>query len=108
VDHRRRLGLASRRWLATELGMRDVGAAGCVHLVAGAFTRGVQIHLGPRIGRFNADGSANDLRPYNLPMTMLGLMLIFVGIAPVRSTSGRARPGSSRGARRASACGSSS
>jgi ammonium transporter, Amt family len=50
-----------------------------VHLVAGAFTLGVLIHLGPRIGRFNADGSANDLRPHNLPMTMLGLMLIFVG-----------------------------
>jgi ammonium transporter, Amt family len=66
-------------WLATELGMRDVGAAGCVHLVAGAFTLGVLIHLGPRIGKFNADGSANDIRPHNLPMTMLGLMLIFVG-----------------------------
>ncbi len=66
-------------WLVTELGLRDVGAAGCVHLVAGAFTLGVLIHLGPRIGRFNADGSANELRPHNLPMTMLGLMLIFVG-----------------------------
>ena len=66
-------------WLSTEFGLRDVGAAGCVHLVAGAFTLGVLIHLGPRIGRFNADGSANDLRPHNLPMTMLGLMLIFVG-----------------------------
>jgi ammonia channel protein AmtB len=66
-------------WLVTEFGLRDVGAAGCVHLIAGAFTLGVLIHLGPRIGKFNADGSANDIRPHNLPMTMLGLMLIFVG-----------------------------
>ncbi|MEA2180428.1 MAG: ammonium transporter, Amt family [Solirubrobacteraceae bacterium] len=66
-------------WLATELGLRDVGAAGCVHLVAGAFTLGVLIHLGPRIGRFAADGTPRDIRPHNLPLTMLGLMLIFVG-----------------------------
>jgi ammonia channel protein AmtB len=66
-------------WLTTELGLRDVGAAGCVHLIAGAFALGVLIHLGPRIGRFAADGTPRDIRPHNLPMTMLGLMLIFVG-----------------------------
>ena len=44
-------------WLVTEFGLRDVGAAGCVHLVAGAFTLGVLIHLGPRIGKFSADGT---------------------------------------------------
>lgn len=66
-------------WMLTELGFHDVGAAGCVHLIAGAFTLGVLINLGPRIGRFNADGSANTIRPHNLPMTMLGLMLIFIG-----------------------------
>ncbi len=66
-------------WMLTELGFHDVGAAGCVHLIAGAFTLGVLINLGPRIGRFNADGSANTIRPHNLPLTMLGLMLIFIG-----------------------------
>lgn len=66
-------------WMLTELGFHDVGAAGCVHLIAGAFTLGVLINLGPRIGRFNADGSANTIRPHNLPITMLGLMLIFIG-----------------------------
>lgn len=66
-------------WMLTEFGFHDVGAAGCVHLVAGAFTLGVLIHLGPRIGRFNSDGSANTIQPHNLPLTMLGLMLIFVG-----------------------------
>jgi len=66
-------------WMLTELGLHDVGAAGCVHLIAGAFTLGVLINLGPRIGRFNADGSPNTIRPHNLPLTMVGLMLIFVG-----------------------------
>lgn len=66
-------------WMLTEFGLHDVGAAGCVHLIAGAFTLGVLIHLGPRIGRFDADGRAVTIKPHNLPMAMLGLMLIFVG-----------------------------
>ena len=66
-------------WMLTQLGFHDVGAAGCVHLIAGAFTLGVLINLGPRIGRFAADGTPITIRPHNLPMTMLGLMLIFVG-----------------------------
>ena len=65
-------------WMLTELGLHDVGAAGCVHLIAAAFTLGVLINLGPRIGRF-VDGRARAIVPHNLPMTMLGLMLIFVG-----------------------------
>ncbi len=66
-------------WMLTELGFHDVGAAGCVHLIAGAFTLGVLMNLGPRIGRFGPDGSPRAIRPHNLLMTMLGLMLIFVG-----------------------------
>ncbi|MCL8024623.1 ammonium transporter [Nocardioides bruguierae] len=65
-------------WLLTEWGWHDFGAAGCVHLIAGAFTLGVLINLGPRAGRF-IDGKAITIPPHNLPLTMLGLMLIFVG-----------------------------
>jgi ammonium transporter, Amt family len=66
-------------WMVTELGFHDVGAAGCVHLIAGAFTLGVLMNLGPRMGRFLPDGTPRAIRPHNLLMTMLGLMLIFVG-----------------------------
>jgi ammonia channel protein AmtB len=37
------------------------------------------IHLGPRIGKFNADGSANHIAGHNMPLTMIGLMLIIAG-----------------------------
>jgi ammonia channel protein AmtB len=37
------------------------------------------INLGPRVGKFNADGSANDLPGHNMPMTLVGLMMIIVG-----------------------------
>ncbi len=66
-------------WLLTEWGWHDFGAAGCVHMIAGFYALGVLINLGPRIGKFNADGSANDLRPHNMPFAVTGLMLIIVG-----------------------------
>jgi ammonium transporter, Amt family len=66
-------------WLTAQFGFHDVGAAGCVHLIAGAFALGVLINLGPRIGKFNPDGTANDLSGHNMPMTVIGLMLIIVG-----------------------------
>ncbi len=66
-------------WLLTEWGWHDFGAAGCVHMIAGFFALGVLINLGPRIGKFNPDGSANDLSPHNLPFAVFGLMLLIVG-----------------------------
>lgn len=66
-------------WLVTQFGVHDFGAAGLVHAVAGFFALGVLIHLGPRIGKFNADGSANHLPGHNMPLTVTGLMLIIAG-----------------------------
>jgi ammonia channel protein AmtB len=66
-------------WMLTKLGFHDVGAAGCVHMIAGFATMGILINLGPRIGRFLPDGKPVTIRPHNLPLTMLGLMLIFTG-----------------------------
>ncbi len=66
-------------WLVTDWGLHDFGAAGLVHAVAGFFALGVLINLGPRIGKFNADGTSNDISGHNLPFTVTGLMLIIVG-----------------------------
>ena len=66
-------------WLVTEFGVHDFGAAGLVHAVAGFFALGALIHLGPRVGKFNPDGSANDIIGHNMPFTITGLMLIIVG-----------------------------
>jgi len=37
------------------------------------------INLGPRLGKYNSDGSANNLSGHNMPLTLIGLMLIIVG-----------------------------
>ena len=66
-------------WLTVKWGYHDVGAAGVVHMVAGFFALGVLINLGPRVGKFNADGSANAIKAHNIPFTITGLMLIIVG-----------------------------
>ncbi|WP_289034561.1 ammonium transporter [uncultured Roseibium sp.] len=66
-------------WLTTVWGLHDVGAAGCVHTVAGFFTLGVLINLGPRIGRFTADGKLVNIAGHNMPMSLIGLMLIVMG-----------------------------
>jgi ammonia channel protein AmtB len=66
-------------WLVTKFGYHDFGAAGVVHMIAGFFSLGVLINLGPRIGKFNADGSANHIPGHSMPMTLIGLMLIIAG-----------------------------
>jgi ammonia channel protein AmtB len=66
-------------WLLTDLGLHDVGAAGCVHTVAGFFALGVLLNLGPRLGRYAKDGTPVDIHGHNMPLTLVGLMLIIVG-----------------------------
>ncbi len=66
-------------WLTTKFGLHDTAAAGCVHTVAGFFTLGVLINLGPRLGRYNADGSINEITGHSMPMSLIGLMLIVMG-----------------------------
>ena len=65
-------------WMTTLWGFHDFGCAVVVHCVSGWFTLGVLINLGPRIGRF-VDGKARPILPHNIGLTMVGLMLIFVG-----------------------------
>ena len=66
-------------WMFTQLGYHDFGCAALLHGVAGFFALGVVINLGPRIGKFDAQGNPRAIMPHNLPLTMVGLMLIFVG-----------------------------
>ena len=66
-------------WLVTGFGFHDVAAAGCVHTVAGLFAFGVLLNLGPRVGKYNDDGSANDLEGHSLVLSFVGLLTLIVG-----------------------------
>ena len=72
-------GWSAGGWLTTNYGFHDSIASLVVHGVAGAFTLGVLLNLGPRIGKYDMRGRARAFRPHNTHMTLMGLMLIFTG-----------------------------
>lgn len=72
-------GWSAFGWMFTKLGYHDFGCAAVVHGVSGFFTLGVLLNLGPRIGKYDERGKPQPILPHNLPLTMVGLMLIFVG-----------------------------
>lgn len=66
-------------WFTTKWGFHDFGCAVVVHAVSGSFTLGVLLNLGPRIGKYDENGNPKPILPHNISMTLVGLMLIFVG-----------------------------
>jgi ammonia channel protein AmtB len=72
-------GWSAEGWMTKAFGYHDTIAGGVVHGVAGAFALGVVINLGRRVGKFQPDGTPRVIPPHNQWMTLLGLMLIFVG-----------------------------
>ncbi|MBU9722057.1 MULTISPECIES: ammonium transporter [Bacillaceae] len=65
-------------WLA-ELGKQDFAGSTVVHLTGAMAALAATIILKPRIGKFNKDGSANDLAGHNQVYTALGVLLLWVG-----------------------------
>ena len=55
-------GWSAGGWLTTGFGFHDSIASSVVHGVAGAFTLGVLFNLGPRIGKFDAAGLAQNIQ----------------------------------------------
>ncbi|MBD2102560.1 ammonium transporter [Leptolyngbya sp. FACHB-261] len=72
-------GWSAFGWFLPKLGYHDFGCSAVVHGLSGFFTLGVLLNLGPRIGKFDAQGRPRQILPHNLPLTMVGLMLIYVG-----------------------------
>ena len=66
-------------WMVRELGYHDAYASGVIHAIAGGFALGVLVVLGPRIGKFAADGTPRDIVPHNPWLVTIGLFLIYTG-----------------------------
>ena len=60
-------------------GAVDFAGSGVVHMTGGAVGLAIAIVLGPRIGKFNKDGSANTIPGLNIPMGVLGTIIMFFG-----------------------------
>jgi Amt family ammonium transporter len=65
-------------WLA-ELGFHDFAGSTVVHAVGGVSAFVGAAMIGPRIGRFNADGSGNPISGHSLPLAMLGVFILWFG-----------------------------
>ncbi len=60
-------------------GAVDFAGSGVVHMIGGATALAGAIVIGPRIGRFNKDGTANAIPGHNIPMGILGTIILFFG-----------------------------
>lgn len=65
-------------WLA-QLDFFDFAGSTVVHLTGGATALVGAMILGPRLGRFNADGSSNAIPGHSVPLASLGVFILWFG-----------------------------
>ncbi|MCC7077405.1 MAG: ammonium transporter [Acidimicrobiia bacterium] len=60
-------------------GAVDFAGSGVVHAVGGVTALMGAIVLGPRLGKYNKDGTASALPAHNIPMGIIGTIILFFG-----------------------------
>ena len=60
-------------------GAVDFAGSGVVHAVGGMVALAGAIIVGPRIGKYNADGTANVIKGHNTPYVVIGTFILFFG-----------------------------
>ncbi len=65
-------------WLGG-LGMVDFAGSAVIHALGGFAALAAAMILGPRIGKFTADGRANIVPPSNLPLASVGAFILWFG-----------------------------
>ncbi len=60
-------------------GMVDFAGSSVVHLVGGVAALAGAIVIGPRIGKYNADGTVNTIPGHNIPMAIVGTFILAFG-----------------------------
>lgn len=60
-------------------GAVDFAGSGVVHMIGGCIALAGAIVLGPRIGKFNKDGSANTIPGHSISLGILGTIILFFG-----------------------------
>ncbi|MBU4304943.1 MAG: ammonium transporter [Candidatus Omnitrophica bacterium] len=65
-------------WLA-EKGMIDFAGSTVVHSVGGWAALAGALLLGPRLGKYNKDGSSNAIPGHNIPLAALGVFILWFG-----------------------------
>jgi ammonium transporter, Amt family len=74
-------GWLSKTWdtFGFGAGYVDFAGSGVVHTVGGAAALAGALVLGPRIGKFDAEGKPRTLAAHHIPMAMLGTFILLFG-----------------------------
>jgi Amt family ammonium transporter len=65
-------------WLSS-MGFVDFAGSGVVHMVGGLVGFTGAMLVGPRLGKYNADGTPNKFPPANVFFIMVGVLILFFG-----------------------------
>ena len=65
-------------WLALR-GFNDFAGSAAVHAMGGFAALAAAIVLGPRLGKYNSDGSINTIEGHNLPLAAIGAFILWFG-----------------------------
>lgn len=72
-------GWSGNGWMTQYLGFHDQYCSAVLHSVSGFACLGILLSLGPRIGKFAADGTPREIPAHNPWMVTIGLFMIYVG-----------------------------
>lgn len=65
-------------WLS-DMGFRDFAGSTVVHSVGGWAALVGAMMVGPRLGKYNADGTVNEIKAHNMPLAALGVFILWFG-----------------------------
>jgi len=66
-------------WLATTFKMQDFAGSTVVHLIGATGALAALLHLGPRKGKYSADGTPRAIPGHNMPLFGLGILILWLG-----------------------------
>jgi len=66
-------------WLQSNVGMQDFAGSTAVHLIGATGALAVLLQLGPRRGKYAADGTPRAIPGHNMPLFGLGVLILWLG-----------------------------
>jgi ammonium transporter, Amt family len=66
-------------WLQNNLGMQDFAGSTAVHLIGATGALAALLLLGPRRGKYGADGKPRAIPGHNMPLFGLGVLILWLG-----------------------------
>jgi ammonium transporter, Amt family len=66
-------------WLQANIGMQDFAGSTAVHLIGATGALAAVLHLGPRRGKYAADGTPRAIPGHNMPLFGLAVLILWFG-----------------------------